>query len=95
MSYDKGKYKMIYIGFRSQFIPSHFQAFLFREKSVRNAGAFIVAHGQLTPGVLAKIKQRDDSCVCESRAGRRPEVPVRGCLWDSRDGGAVSAGDIV
>jgi len=38
-------------------------------ESVRNAGAFIVAQGQLTPGVLATIKKRDGGCLRESRAG--------------------------
>jgi len=38
--------------------------------SVRNAGAFIVAQGMLTPGALAKIIKRDGGCISESRAGR-------------------------
>ena len=47
-------------------------------ESVRNAGASIVAQGMFTPGVLATIIKRDGGCISESRAGRRPDVPVRG-----------------
>jgi len=88
---------MIYIGFRAQFIALHFQAFLVRHESVRNAGAFIVAQGMLTPGVLAKIKKRDGGCPSESRAGGGPDVPVGGWCGkcDGRkDGGVVAGGSI-
>jgi len=47
-------------------------------ESVRSAGAFIAAQGMLTPRVLAKIIKRDGGCLSKSRAGRRPDVPVRG-----------------
>ena len=57
---------MIYIGFRAQFIPSHFQEFLFRHASVRNAGAFIVAQGMLTSGVLAKIGNKMAAASAEA-----------------------------
>ena len=53
-------------------------------ESVRNAGAFIVAQGMLTPGALAEIIKRDGGCPSESRAGRRVDGPVRGCLWEMR-----------
>ena len=47
-------------------------------ESARNAGAFIVAQGMLTPGALAKDQKKDGGCLSESRAGRRPDVPGRG-----------------
>jgi hypothetical protein len=67
-------------------------------ESVRNAGAFIVAQGMLTPGVLAKIKKRDGGRFSESRVGRRLDVPVRG--WDGecdggKAGGVVAGGSIL
>jgi len=39
----------------------------------------------LTLEVLAKIIKRDGGCISESRAGRRPDGPVRG--WGGKCGG--------
>ena len=62
-------------------------------ESVRTAGAFIVAQGMLTPNVLAEIIKRDGGGISERRAGRRPDVPVRG--WYGECGGGTGGGGLI